>query len=134
MVSKDSHFWFEINDSGDPVKKIVVANSPVEAVSAYLVNRLINKEDCPCLYLCLDSAEQLNELDLTKFDTIVVNSNDKQLVSDSVSNLVVENNVSSWQQSWLNHWNEIQRILESEAKNKTSSIERQSSKEKQLEL
>ena len=113
---------------------IVVANSPVETISAYLVDRLVNKDNCPCLYLSLDSAEQLNELDLTTFDTIVVNNSDKQLVSDSISNLVVEKNVSSWQQSWLTHWSEIAKILKSEAINKSSSIERQSSKEKQLEL
>ncbi len=134
LGSKDSHFWFEINDSGARVKKIVVANSPVETISAYLVDRLVNKDNCPCLYLSLDSAEQLNELNLTQFNSIVVNNNDQQLVSDSVSNLVVEKNVSSWQQSWLTHWSEIAKILKSEAINKSSSIERQSSKEKQLEL
>ena len=131
LDSKDSHFWFEINDSGARVKKIVVANSPVETISAYLVDSLVNKDNCPCLYLSLDSAEQLNELDLTQFNSIVVNNNDQQLVSDSVSNLVVEKNVSSWQQSWLTHWNEIQRILESEVKNNSSSLERTSSKDKQ---
>ena len=86
------------------------------------------------MYLSLDSASQLNELELKKFDTIVVNRNDKPLVSVSVSNLVVEKNVSSWQQSWLTHWSEITKILKSEAINKSSSIERPSSKEKQLEL
>ncbi len=134
LGSKDSHFWFEINDSGARVKKIVVANSPVETISAYLVDRLVNKDNCPCLYLSLDSAEQLNELNLTQFNTIVVNNNDQQLVSDSVSNLVVEKNVSSWQQSWLTYWNEIQRILQSETKNNSTSLERPSSKDKQLEL
>ena len=89
LGSQDSHFWFEINNSGARVKKIVVANSPVETISAYLVERLVNKDNCPCLYLSLDSAEQLNEPDLTQFNTIVVNNSDKQLVSDSVSNLVV---------------------------------------------
>ncbi len=134
LGSKDSHFWFEINDSGARVKKIVVANSPVETISAYLVDRLVNKDNCPCLYLSLDSASQLNELDLKKFDTIVVNRHDKKLVSDNISNLVVEKNVSSWQQSWLNHWNKIQRILESEAQENRTSIKRKLSNSQQLEL
>ncbi len=132
LGSKNSHFWFEINDRGERVKKIVVTNSPVEAVSAYLVDRLVNKEDCPCLYLSLDRSEQLIELDLTKFDTVVVNSSDKQLIPDRVSNLVIQENASSWQQSWLAHWNKVEAILKSEAKN--TSIEKKPNKTMELEL
>ena len=47
------------------------------------------------------------QLDLTKFDTVVVNSSDKQLISDRISNLVIQENASSWQQSWLIHWNKV---------------------------
>ncbi|MEM7509843.1 MAG: class II fructose-bisphosphate aldolase, partial [Bacteroidota bacterium] len=36
---------------------------------------------------------------------VVVNNSDKQLISDRVSNLVIQENASSWQQSWLAHWN-----------------------------
>jgi hypothetical protein len=107
LGSKNSHFWFEINNSSDRVKKIVVTSSPVEAVSAYLVDRLVNKEDCPCLYLSLDRSEQPIELDLTNFDTVVVNNSDKQLIPDRVSNLVIQENASSWHQSWLAHWNKV---------------------------
>ena len=138
LNSKDSHFWFEINDSGDRVKRMVVTSSPLEAISAYLVDRLINQDNCSSLYLSLDSAEQLEELDLTQFNSIVVNNSDKQLVSNSISNLVVEENVHSWQQNWLTHWNEIQRILESSAKNRSSWFKKTSNKERakkqQLEL
>ncbi len=138
LDSKDTHFWFEINDSDNRVKRVVITSSPLEAISAYLTDRLINHNNCPCLYLSLDSAEQSNELDLTRFDSIAVNSSDKQLVSDSIDNLVVEENVNSWQQNWLTHWNEIQRILESSAKKpspwfkKTSNKER--AKNQELEL
>ena len=122
-----------------PYSKVLCKQRPTGKVEdrgqrAYLVDRLVNQDNCPCLYLSLDLAEQLNKLDLTQFNTIVVNNSDKQLVSDSVSNLVVEKNVSSWQQSWLTYWNEIQRILQSETKNNSTSLERPSSKDKQLEL
>ncbi len=132
LGSKDSHFWFEINNSSDRVKKMIVTSSPVEAVSAYLIDRLVNKEDCPCLYLSLDRSEQPIELDLTKFDTVVVNSRDKQLVSDKVSNLVIQENASSWQQSWLTHWNKVKTILKSEAEN--TSIEKKLNNTMELEL
>ena len=65
--SKNSHFWFEINGNNDPVKKLAIANSPIEAVSAYLVERLVNQKDSPCLYLSIDRSEQLTEIDLTKY-------------------------------------------------------------------
>ncbi len=138
LDSKDAHFWFEINDSEDQIKKMVITSSPLETVSAYFVDRLINHNNCPCFYLSVDSAEQLNELDLTQFNTIVVNSSDKQLVLESIDNLVVEENVSSWQQNWLTHWNEIQRILESSAKKQSSWLKKTCNKDraknKQLEL
>ncbi|MGK7952334.1 MAG: relaxase/mobilization nuclease domain-containing protein [Xenococcaceae cyanobacterium] len=132
LGSKNSHFWFDINDNGDRVKKIVITNSPVEAVSAYLVERLVNRENSSCLYLSLDRPEQLKELDLTNFDTVIVNSRDKQLVSDRVSNLVIQENTSSWQQSWLAHWNKVKTSLKSEAKN--TSIEKKPNKTMELEL
>ena len=132
LGSKDTHFWFEINDLGDLVKKIVVTNSPVEAVSAYLVDRLVERENCPCLYLSLDRSEQLRELNLTEFDTVVVNSSDKQLISDRISNLVIQENASSWQQSWLTHWNKVEASLKSEAKN--TSIEKKFNRTMELEL
>ena len=132
LGNKDSHFWFEIKDRDERVKKIVVTNSPVEAVSAYLVDRLVNQENCPCLYFSLDRSEQPIELDLTKFDTVVVNSRDKQLVSDRVSNLVIQENASSWQQSWLAHWNKVEAILKFEAKN--TSIEKKPDKTMELEM
>ena len=72
--------------------------------------------------------KQLEELDLAQFNTIVVNSSDKQLVSDSIDNLVVEENVNSWQQNWLTHWNDIQRILESSAKKPSSWFKKTSNK------
>ncbi len=138
MNSKDSHFWFEINDSDDRIKRIVVTSSPLEAISAYLTDRLINHNNCPCLYLSLDSAEQSNELDLTQFNTIVVNNSDKQLVSNSISNLFVEENVNSWQQNWLTYWNDIQGILKSSAKKPSSWFKKTSNKDRakkqQLEL
>lgn len=132
LGSKESHFWFEINNSGELVKKMVVTNSPIDAVSAYLVDKLVNKEDCPCLYLSLDRPEQLIKLDLTKFDTVVINSSDKQLVSDNLLNLVVENNINSWQQNWLIHWNKVEAILKSQAKN--TSIEQKLNITMELEL
>ncbi len=132
LGSKNSHFWFEINARGDRVKKIVVTNSPIEAVSAYLVDRLVERENCPCLYLSLDRSEQLIKLDLTKFDTVVVNNSDKQLIPDRVSNLVIQENASSWQQSWLTHWNEVEASLKSEAKN--TSIEKKLNNTMELEL
>ncbi len=135
LGSKDSHFWFEINNSSDRVKKIVVTNSPVKAVSAYLVDRLVNKEDCPCLYLSLDCSEQLNKLDLTNFDTVIVNNSDKKLVSDTVRGLAIQENASCWQQSWSAHWNKIETSFKSSAKNKNTSLQKQTSHiSKQLEL
>ena len=135
LGSKDSHFWFEINSSGARVKKMVVTSSPVEAVSAYLVERLVHREDCPCLYLSVEHSKQLKELDLTEFDTVIVNSSDKKLVSDSVPNLVVENNVNNWQQSWLTHWNKVKTILKSEVNNNSTSLQKQTSNSsRQLEL
>ena len=134
LGSKVSHFWFEINDNSDPVKKLAIANSPIEAVSAYLVERLANQKDSPCLYLSLDRSEQLTEIDLTKFSTVVVNSSDKQLVLDIVPSLAVEKNIKSWQQSWLAHWNKVETILKSEAKNNNTSRERKPSNCKQIEL
>ena len=143
LGSKDSHFWFEISGTSDlgkaevlhnRVKKMIVTSSPVEAVSAYLVDRLLDREDCPCLYLSLDASEQLTELNLTKFNTIVVNNSNKKLVSNSVRGLVIQKDVSSWRQSWLAHWNEVETILKSEAKNNNTSGERKPSNCKQLEL
>ena len=135
LGSKDSHFWFEINNSSARVKKIVVTNSPVEAVSAYLVERLVNKQDRPCLYLSLDRSEQFIELDLTKFDTVVVNSSDKQLIPDRVSNLVIQENTSSWQQNWLAHWNKVKKILSLQANKNSTSLQKQTNhSSKQLEL
>ena len=130
--AKDSHFWFEINARGDRVKKIVITNSPLEAVSAYLVERLVNLVNTPCLYLSLERPEQLKELDLTTFDTVVVNNSDKQLISNSVPNSIVEQNTTSWQQSWLTHWNKVQTSLKSEARN--TLIEQKLNKTRQLEL
>ncbi len=141
LDSKDSHFWFEIGGTSDlseaevlrnRVKKIIITNSPIEAVSAYLVERLVNQSNSPCLYLSLDRSEQLTELDLTKFETVVVNSSDQQLVLDRVSNLVIQENASSWHQSWLIHWNKVEAILKSEAKN--TSIEKKPNKTMELEL
>ncbi|MEM9506786.1 MAG: relaxase/mobilization nuclease domain-containing protein [Cyanobacteria bacterium P01_E01_bin.35] len=134
LGSKDTHFWFEINARGDRVKKIVVTNSPVKAVSAYLVDRLVNKEDRPCLYLSLDCSEQLNKLDLTNFDTVIVNNSDKKLVSDTVRGLAIQENASCWQQGWLAHWNKVETILKSEAKNNNTSREKKTSNCKQIEL
>jgi hypothetical protein len=134
LGSKESHFWFEINNSGELVKKMVVTNSPIDAVSAYLVDILVNKEDCPCLYLSLDRPELLIKLDLTKFDTVVINSSDKQLISDSFPNLVVENNINSWQQSWLIHWNKVKTLLKSQAKNNSTLIEKKLNNTMELEL
>ena len=134
LGSKVSHFWFEINDNSDPVKKLAIANSPIEAVSAYLVERLVNQKDSPCLYLSLDRSEQLTEIDLTKFSTVVVNSSDKQLVLNIVPNLAIEKNIKSWQQSWLTYWNEVQATLKPEAQKNNTAIERQSKHTKQLEL
>ncbi|MBE9048601.1 relaxase/mobilization nuclease domain-containing protein [Pleurocapsales cyanobacterium LEGE 10410] len=142
LGSKDSHFWFEIGGTSDlseaevlrnRVKKMIITNSPIEAVSAYLVERLVNQKDSPCLYLSLNRSEQLTEIDLTKFSTVVVNSSDKQLVLDIVPNLAIEKNIKSWQQSWLTYWNEVQATLKPEAQNNTA-IERQSKHNKQLEL
>ena len=132
LGSKDSHFWFEIGSSGERVKKMIVTSSPVKAVSAYLVDRLVNKEDRPCLYLSLDRSEQLRELNLTEFDTVVVNSSDKQLIPDRVSNLVIQENASSWQQNWLTHWNKVEAILKSESKN--TLIEKKLNRTMELEL
>ncbi|MGB5633742.1 MAG: relaxase/mobilization nuclease domain-containing protein [Waterburya sp.] len=151
LGSKDSHFWFEISGTSNRVKKMIVTSSPVEAVSAYLVDRLVKQEDCPCLYLSLDASEQLTELNLTKFNTIVVNNSDKKLVSDSVRGLVIQEDISSWQQSWLAHWNKVttevehaetssafpsvKTILKSEANNKNTLLQKQvSNSSKQLEL
>ncbi|WP_019505886.1 relaxase/mobilization nuclease domain-containing protein [Pleurocapsa sp. PCC 7319] len=134
LGSKDSHFWFEIGGTGNRAKKMIVTNSPVEAISAYLVDRLVDQEDCPCLYLSLDRLGQLTELDLTKFNSVVVNNSDKKLVSDSVRGLVIQKDVSSWQQSWLAHWNKVETILKSEAKNNNTLSERKPSNCKQLEL
>ena len=133
LGSKNSHFWFEVNDNNDSVKKLTIANSPVEAVSAYLVERLINRENSSCLYLSLDTSKQLAELDLTKFDNVVVNSRDKQLVSDRVSNLVIQENASSWQQSWLTHWQKMEILFKAQ-ENTTSSQRQKSHSRKQLEL
>ena len=132
LGSNNSHFWFEINNSSDRVKKIIVTSSPVEAVSAYLVERLVNRENSFCLYLSLDRPEQLKELDLTNFDTVIVNSRDKQLVSDRVSNLVIQENASSWQPSWLTYWNKVKTSLKSEAKN--TSVEKKLNKTMELAL
>lgn len=143
LGSKDSHFWFEISGTSDlgkaevlhnRVKKMIVTSSPLEAVSAYLVDRLVDREDCPCLYLSLDRLEQLTELDLTKFNSVVVNNSDKKLVSDSVRGLVIQKDVSSWQQSWLAHWNKLETILKSETSNNNTLSERKPSNYKQLEL
>ncbi|MDJ0597201.1 MAG: relaxase/mobilization nuclease domain-containing protein [Pleurocapsa sp. MO_226.B13] len=134
LGSKNSHFWFEINNSGDRVEKMVVTSSPVEAISAYLIDRLVSKEDCPCLYLSLDRSEQLIELDLTKFDTVVVNNSDKQLIPDRVSNLVIQENASSWQQSWLTHWNKVKKILSPPANENSTSLQKKHISSKQLEL
>ncbi|MDJ0901314.1 MAG: relaxase/mobilization nuclease domain-containing protein [Xenococcus sp. MO_188.B8] len=140
LGSENNHFWFKTNDNGNPIKKIVVTSSPVEAVSAHLVNDVISGSDCPCLYVSFDSPEPLNELDLTSFDTIVISSNDRQIFPDNIPNLVVEKDVSSWQQSWLIRWHEIQKIMELEARaaasarKKNSLSKKTSKKERQLEL
>ncbi|HHP7231125.1 MAG TPA: relaxase/mobilization nuclease domain-containing protein [Xenococcaceae cyanobacterium] len=135
LGSKDSHFWFEIGGTGNRVKKMIVTSSPVEAVSAYLVDRLVDREDCPCLYLSLDASEQLTELNLTKFNSVVVNNSDTKLVSNSVRGLIIQRDVGSWQQSWLAHWNKVETILKSEANNNNTLLQRQvSNSSKQLEL
>ncbi len=134
LSSKDSHFWFEINNSSARVKKMVVTNSPVEAVSAYLVERLVNLVNTPCLYLSLECPEQLQELDLTTFDTVVVNNSDKKLVSDSFPHLVIEIPLKSWQPSWLTYWNESETSLKSETKNKNTLIEKKLNNTMELEL
>ncbi len=133
LDSKNSHFWFEINNSSDRVKKIVITNSPVEAVSAYLVERLVNLVNTPCLYLSLERPEQLKVLDLTTFDTVVVNNSDRHLVSDIVPNSIIEKNTISWQQSWLSHWQKMEMILKAQ-ENTTSSQRQKSHSRKQLEL
>ena len=133
--AKDSHFWFDINDSGDRVKKIVITNSPVEAVSAYLVERLVNLLHTPCLYLSLERPEQLKGLDLTTFDTVVVNNRALNKLSDLVPNFVIEKNITSWQQIWLPHWQKMEMSLKAQAQeNTTSSQTQKSHSHKQLEL
>ena len=142
LGSSNNHFWFEAaaNDNGNPIQKIVITSSPVEAVSAYLVNDLIKKDNCPCCYVSFETSEQIKELDFSRFDTIVISSNDQQLFPDNIPNLVVEKDVSSWQQSWLIRWHEIQKIMESEARaaasarKKNSLSKKTSKKERQLEL
>ncbi len=133
LGSENNHFWFEAaaNDNGNPIQKIVVTSSPVEAVSAYLVNDLIKKDNCPCCYVSFETSEPLKELDLTRFDTIVVSGNDRQIFSDNIPNLVVEKDVSSWQQSWLIRWHEIQKIMELEAKKQNSLSKKTSNKDRQ---
>ncbi|MEM9272598.1 MAG: hypothetical protein AAGA80_06485 [Cyanobacteria bacterium P01_F01_bin.143] len=109
----------------------IVTSSAVEAVSAYLVNQVICKSDCPCWYVSCDSPEQIKELDLTQFNTVVVSSNDQQIFSDNIPNLVVEKDVSSWQQTWRH---EFQRIMELEARKKNSLSKKTSKKQRQLEM
>ena len=133
--AKDSHFWFDINDTSNPVQKIVITNSPVEAVSAYLVERLVNLLHTPCLYLSLERPEQLQELDLTTFDTVVVNNRALDKLSDLVPNFVIEKNITSWQQIWLPHWQKMEMSLKAQAQeNTTSSQTQKSHSHKQLEL
>ncbi len=134
LDSKDAHFWFKIHNDGEQVKRMIVTRSEVEAVSAYLVDQLANENDSACLYISLDKPEQLNELNLTEFDNIIVNSNDQQLYSNNIPNLVVEKDVSSWQQSWLIYCNETQKILELEARRKNLLSKKTSNKDRQLEL
>ncbi|MDJ0903588.1 MAG: hypothetical protein QNJ55_32820 [Xenococcus sp. MO_188.B8] len=131
LDSKNTHFGFESHSQEDPIKKIVVTSSPVEAVSAYLVNDLIKKDNCPCCYVSFETSEQLKELDLTRFDTIVVSGNDQQIFPDNIPKLVVEDDVSSWQQSWLIRWHEIQKIMELEAKKPNSLSKKTSNKDRQ---
>ena len=130
---------------------MIVTSSPVEAISAYLVDRLVDREDCPCLYLSLDRLGQLTELDLTKFNSVVVNNSDTKLVSNSVRGLIIQRDVSSWQQSWLAHWNKVntsigygeetspslsvKKILSPPANENTTSLQKQTNhSSKQLEL
>ncbi|MGK7894165.1 MAG: relaxase/mobilization nuclease domain-containing protein [Xenococcus sp. (in: cyanobacteria)] len=139
LNSKDDYFWFEANYQENLIKKLVVTSSPVEAVSAYLVDKLIKENHSPCVFVSLDKPEQLNELDLTEFDNIVVSSNDRQIFPDNIPKLVVEEDVNTWQQSWLICWNEIQKIMELEAKEaeEAESARKKnllSKKERQLEL
>ncbi len=131
LDSSNNHFWFGVNDNDNPMKKMIVTSSAVEAVSAYLINDLIKESDCPCLYVSCDSPEQIKELDLTSFDTIVVSRNDQQIFSDNIPNLVVEKDVSSWQQTWRH---EFQRIMELEARKKNSLSKKTSKKQRQLEM
>ena len=136
LGGKNNYFSLGANYNGNPIRKIVVAKSPVEALSAYLVNEFVKEDHSPCLYVSLDQPEQLNELDLTEFDSIVVSGNDRQIFSDNIPKLVVEEDVSTWQQSWLISWHEIQKMMELEAKEAEEARKKNllSKKERQLEL
>ena len=131
LNSKDAQFWFTTQEDEKQIKKMIVTSSPVEAVSAYLVDRSIKENDSPCFYVSIDQPEQLNELDLTQFESIVVSRNDKQLFPDNIPNLVVEKDVSSWQQSWQH---DIQRQMELEARKKNYLSKKTSKKQRQLEM
>ena len=91
-------------------------------------------QDCPCWYVSCDKSEQIKELDLTSFDTVVVSSKDLKLFSDNTPNLVVEKDISSWQQTWLTRWREIQKMMELEARKKNSLSKKTSKKQRQLEM
>ena len=91
-------------------------------------------QDCPCWYVSCDKSEQIKELDLTQFDTVVVSSKDLKLFSDNTPNLVVEKDISSWQQTWLTRWREIQKMKELKARKKNSLSKKTSKKQRQLEM
>ena len=91
-------------------------------------------QDCPCWYVSCDKSEQIKELDLTSFDTVVVSSKDLKLFSDNTPNLVVEKDISSWQQTWLTRWREIQKMKELKARKKNSLSKKTSKKQRQLEM
>ncbi|MEM9274880.1 MAG: relaxase/mobilization nuclease domain-containing protein [Cyanobacteria bacterium P01_F01_bin.143] len=131
LNSKDAQFWFTTQEDEKQIKKMIVTFSPVEAVSAYLVDRSIKENDSPCFYVSLDQPEQLNELDLTQFESIVVSRNDKQLFPDNIPNLVVEKDISSWQQTWQH---DIQRQMELEARKKNYLSKKTSKQQRQLEM
>jgi hypothetical protein len=128
--TNDPAFWL---GTGEEVKRGIITNNPIEAISAFLVEQN-NQQSQPTLYLSIDSVLELPSNFLSQLDEVIFSVKDEQLANKIKQKLPLAKNISQEMPSWNQLWQQLNQ----EANNlnsysiKPKSFQRQKSKQIQL--
>ena len=123
--TKNEAFWIS---TGEQPTRAVITDNPIEAVSAFLVEK--EKKPSPTLYLSINSTKELPMEMLPEL--VIVSARDKKLSEDTMKQLPNATKLEN-QQSWNQLWQHIHLQKQLEIQQKQQQRQ-QSKKQKQLEL